>query len=156
MRRLSILLLLFLVSCVQTVKVQTPFDPAEVAFSQKPGTATVSGQAFMRRNDGLVVYGAGSPVFLVPESRMLREAVTKFEASNGMVKFEAADARMKAYIRQTQANGEGRFSFSNIPDGNYLVFTTVTWKAGDWSQGGEIYRYVTVAAGKNVDVILTR
>lgn len=143
-------------ACVQSVKVQTPFNPAEHEFAAKPGSAAVTGQAFMRRNDGIVVYAAGSRVMLLPASSYVREIYDASQRIYGAAKVDNLDPRLVQYTKLTQANGEGRFSFAGVPDGQYLIATNVVWMAGDWQQGGDLTRFVTVANGQDVDAILTR
>lgn len=145
-----------LAGCVQTVQMQTPFDPAQHEFANKKGTATVAGQAFMRRNDGIVVYAAGSQVYLLPNTAYIQEIVSKAAGAYGTINITNADQRLAQYIRRTQANGEGRFSFTGVADGSYIVGTNVSWMAGDYQQGGDLIQAVTISGGKSVDVILTR
>jgi hypothetical protein len=142
--------------CVQSVNITTPFNPAEHAYAAQAGRATVAGQAFMRRNDGIVVYAAGSPVLLLPYTSYTREIFAAAGNTYGNVQFENGDQRLRDYSKMTQANGEGRFTFSGIPDGQYYLITRVTWMAGDWQQGGDLTQVVTVSNGQSVDVILTR
>lgn len=64
----SVVALVFAAGCVLTYTVKTPFNPAEHEYAAKPGKAVVSGQAFLRRNDGMVVYAAGSRAYLLPNT----------------------------------------------------------------------------------------
>ncbi|MDH0117216.1 hypothetical protein N7379_22275 [Rhizobium pusense] len=148
--------ILSLVGCVQSVTVKTPFNPAEHEFAAKPGKATVSAQAFMRRNDGMVVYAAGSNAMLLPASSYVRELYDTSQKVYGSPTVSNLDIRLKDYTKIAQANGEGRFSFHGVPDGEYLVVTNVNWRAGDSAQGGDLTKFITVQNGQNVDVILTR
>ncbi|CUX23895.1 MULTISPECIES: hypothetical protein [Agrobacterium] len=147
---------LMLASCVQSVTVKTPFNTAEHEFAAKPGKATVSAQAFMRRNDGMVVYAAGSNAMLLPASSYVRELYDTSQKVYGAPPVTNLDIRLKDYTKIAQANGEGRFSFHGVPDGEYLVVTNVNWRAGDSTQGGDLTKFITVSNGQNVDVILTR
>ncbi|PTV73377.1 hypothetical protein [Agrobacterium pusense] len=147
---------LTLASCVQSVTVKTPFNPAEHEFAAKPGKAAVSAQAFMRRNDGMVVYAAGSNAMLLPASNYVRELYDTSQKVYGAPTVANLDIRLKDYTKIAQANGEGRFSFHGVPDGEYLVVTNVNWRAGDNTQGGDLTKFITVTNGQNVDVILTR
>lgn len=72
------------------------------------------------------------------------------------VKLTNLDARLAHYVKRTQADGEGRFTFGSVPDGNYAVSAMVTWMAGDTPQGGEVRQNVTISGGKSANLILTR
>lgn len=156
LKLVAIALLLFVAGCVQNVNIDTPFNPEIHAFAVKPGKATISGQAFFRRQDGMVVYAAGSPVLLLPATAYTREMFAKGSNTYAQVNFQNADKRLAEYIKKAQANGEGRFTFGGIADGDYLIVTRVTWMAGDSSQGGDLTQFVTVSSGQNVETILTR
>lgn len=151
-----VLALAFMTGCVQTYTIQTPFDPAEHAYAAKPGRAVVSGQAFLRRNDGMVVYAAGSRVYLLPNTSYVREIAATASGAFGNARLANGDQRLVQYSKVTQANGEGRFSFLGVPDGSYLVVTNVVWMAGNYTQGGDITQLVTVSNGQNVDIVMTR
>jgi hypothetical protein len=67
-----------LAGCATTPPPQTAsFCPSEAAFAHGKGAAVVRGQSFLRRDDGVVVYGAGSEVLLVPKVPNSEEAVQK-------------------------------------------------------------------------------
>lgn len=142
--------------CVQTATIDTPFDEASLQYAAGQGQATISGQGFMRRRDGIVVYGAGSAVALAPKVPYTEEAFNKVQAAPFGVNFTNSDPRLKKYVRKTQANGEGRFTFNNVPNGSYYVCTRIEWMAGNNSQGGELCETVTVSNGQNAEVLLTR
>lgn len=156
LRTIAIAAVLALGGCVQTATLETPFDNASHEFASKPGNATVTGQAFMRRNDGVVVYAAGSPVYLLPQTAYTSEMLNKSNAAYGNVNFTNADGRLVHYTKRAQANGEGRFTFNGIPDGPYIIITNVNWMAGDMRQGGDLSQRINVTGGQNVDAILTR
>ena len=146
---------LVLAGCVQTVAIDVPFSEAEHAYAIAAGRSTVSGQAFMRRNDGIVVYAAGSPVLLLPRTAYTNEIYRKATSATFGVNFTNMDQRLAKYSRKTTANGEGRFSFAGIPNGSYFVMTEVRLMAGDKPQGGDLVHIADVN-GQNVDVIMSR
>jgi hypothetical protein len=141
----------------------TPFSPAEVSFIKKPGAATITGQAFLRRNDGIVIYGAGSEVDLVPKSTYSDERIRKVygagKEADGTVLFgtpsifKDADPAYADYTLKTVADGEGKFTFTKVAAGAYYVISTVTWMA-EYQQGGSLMTPVTVTDKQTQQVIL--
>ena len=55
-----------------------------------------------------------------------------------------------AHTRTTKANVTGRFTFENVPPGEYFISSQVLWKPeGAWlSEGGLIYEKVTVTGAE--------
>lgn len=157
LRILGLALCIGVGSCVQTATLETPFRVEEHAFAINPGTATVVGQAFLRRNDGVVVYGAGSKVLLISVTSYTLEMANRAANAPFGIQLTNLDARLVQYVKQTQADGEGRFTFAGIPDGMYMVSAMVTWMAGDAPQGGEVRANINIIGGKDaINVILTR
>jgi len=136
----------------------TSFAPSEAAYINQQGKAAISGQAFLRRNDGIVVYGAGSEVSLIPATSYARERMASIYGGGKYAVWHAGfkndDPAYRAYIKNTVADGEGRFKFENIADGTYFITTTVTWFV-QYQQGGALMETVTITDGKSVDVIMS-
>jgi hypothetical protein len=143
-------------ACVRQVALQTQFNNSDFEFAAKPGKATITGQAFFRRKDGVVVYAAGNPVSLIPVNAYTMEIMTESRSSAFSVKITNSDPRLKNYIRQTTANREGRFTFTGVPDGPYVVATRVTWMAGDAQQSGDLTQQVAISNGQNVNLIISQ
>jgi hypothetical protein len=145
-------------ACVAAPKLTTTFNPAEAAFIHQQGRGSVKGQAFLRRNDGMVVYAAGSEVGLVPKTTYSTErmnAIYRGGKMNYFVPAPETPAGYEAAMRKTKANGEGRFEFTGVADGDYYVATKVQWMAGDIAQGGSLMEPVSVRNGATVEVIMT-
>jgi hypothetical protein len=150
--------LLTLTACV-TQKMESSFDPSAAAFIHTKGIGTISGQAFLRRNDGIVIYAAGSDVFLMPSTQYTDERTSKY--FRGMkftafdTRFESDDPRFKEFTRSTKADGEGRFVFNNVAPGIYHVVTSVFWMVGYNRQGGAMIETVSVDHGASVNVVMS-
>lgn len=124
----------------------------------------MSGQAFLRRNDGVVVYAAGSPVYLVPQTAYSDERMAKVfngakftqatELFGVGLTFKNDDPRYQQYVKSTVADGEGRFTFMNVAAGPYYLTTTVTWRA-EYVQGGGLLERINVVDGQPVQVMMT-
>lgn len=154
-------------------RIAVPFNPAEAEYSRKPGTATVRGQMFLRRKDGVVVYGAGSEAALIPRVSQ-SEAAMAASFNGGKIRMEARifganllaneiniEPTLMAYARRTKADGQGNFAFEGIPPGQYYVLGRVTWcvilRYGSCDQqGGDILEAIMVnPTDKAIQVILS-
>lgn len=137
-----------------------PFPEAEYATLPKSGKGTVSGQAFMKTVGGDVKLGAGSTINLNPVTSYSKWASENRAYAGGVTPY---DPRLLQYMRQTIADGSGRFSFKDVPDGEYFVTGAVTWQAVQGGayprlaqQGGVIWKMITVKNGESVEVMLTQ
>lgn len=150
---------MFVSGCVQETALRNSFIPSEVSFIKDKGDNTISGQAFLRRNDGIVIYAAGSVVTLIPKSPYTTERINAIYGGSKIayrkVKFTYDNPELQRWKRTVQANGEGRFVFSEVAKGDYYVTTTVSWKAGSAWQGGSLYAPVSVTSGESKDIVLT-
>lgn len=148
-----------LAGCVATPQIQSTFNPAEAAFIHKQGRGSISGQAFLRRNDGMVVYAAGSEVSLVPRTTYSTERIRAMYGGAKIAPLYGGSIPeppgYAEYMKVTKADGEGRFSFKGLPDGEYYVVTNVNWRVGYTIQGGYLMEPVTIRGGNAPDVIMT-
>jgi hypothetical protein len=162
----GLLTVILLAGCAaRTVQVSSTFDAKQAAYINTKGKATINGQAFLRRNDGIVVYAAGSKVFLIPVTAYAEERIAGLYQGkkyvNGLerVKIEAGDnPEYESYMRTTKANGEGRFVFSEVAQGLYFVNTAVGWcvptQNGCDQQGGNLMDRVSIQGAEKVELIL--
>jgi hypothetical protein len=166
-RAIGILCLtILLAGCVASQPAaQRGFNAAEAEFAKARGAGTVKGQLFLRRKDGVVVYGAGSEVRLVPRTAHSEEAVTN-SFKGGKLRLEmdyvsAAELRLdpglEAYSKRIKADGQGNFTFEGVPPGRYFVLGRVSWCApGAYGscnkQGGEIMESLEL---KGADRVIT-
>lgn len=137
----------------------TTFDPTQAAYINDKGSGTITGQAFLRRNDGIVVYAAGSEVNLIPKTTYSDERIAAIYGSGKLSMFGRTfkndDPEYYKYSRRTVANGEGRFTFTDVPDGDYYVTTQVIWQVQYSQQGGALMERVQIKGGKPVEIIMT-
>jgi len=137
-----------------------PFNAAEAEFAHARGTASVRGQLFLRRNDGVVVYGAGSDVRLVPltshseaiinsefSGRKLRQTIA-FAFVGARASGVIFDPGLGPYMRSAKADGQGNFTFGQVPPGFYYILGRVSWcapsRSGCDPQGGDLLETVRV------------
>lgn len=135
------------------------FEVSEYEPYAAKGTATISGQAFLKTQGGDVKYGAGETVILNPVTTYSKEwwSVSVERGRN----MSEPDSRTASYSRTTTADGEGRFKFEGLPAGEFYVACSVTWQyvagtryAYRKTTGGMVGAQVTVGAGEHKDVIL--
>lgn len=154
-----ICILLILCACVSTPQIQSQFDPEQASFIHEKGPAVLSGQAFLRRKDGIVIYAAGSKVRLIPKTTHSKERMGAIYGDRKIVsilpQMPQTDPRYEEMMRETKADGEGRFQFDQLANGAYYVSTYVNWEVDGSVQGGSIMETVTIADGKSVQVIVS-
>lgn len=142
----------FLVSGCQTARIDTAFDPKAADYVLAKGTGTIQGEAFLRRDLGAVVTGAGERVYLIPATDY---AVARFEKMFGGdrraffgASVEAAPDEYNRLRRETKVDMKGKFVFENVAPGRYIVATRVFWteptKYFKVTEGGAVYDIVDV------------
>lgn len=162
MRRVVLVIAVLAVGCVtipQPVQHLAVYDESALAWANAPGTAVVTGQAFLKTLGGDVKYAAGNPVYMLPVSDYTTEW---FDAVivRGTSVTSAADTATGKFERVATADGAGKFRFTGVAAGKYYLWSAVYWSVasyGGLSQtGGQAYATITVAAGDSVNAILTR
>lgn len=157
-RLFGIFLIFMLGACSSTGTLTTAFDANAAAFINASGSADITGQAFLRRNDGIVVYGAGSEVRLIPKTAYSDERMQQIYGSGKQSylgrAFTNDDPDYYNYVRTVIADGEGRFTFENVANGEYYLVTSVTWMVQYVQQGGLLMERVSVTGGQDVNVIM--
>lgn len=150
---------LILYACVSAPQIRSQFDPEQAAFIHEKGPAILTGQAFLRRKDGMVVYAAGSKVWLIPRTTYSEERMAAIygdrKINSYLLKMPQTDPRYHEMVRETKADGEGRFQFEHLADGYYYVSTHVNWEVDGSDQGGSIMETVRITGGKSAHVILS-
>jgi hypothetical protein len=149
---------LLLSGCAQTAQLSSSFNQQEAQYIRTKGKAQISGQLFLRRNDGVVVYGAGSTVSLIPSTGYARERIkaiygaAKYRAATVPLKFENEDPAYAEFIRTTKADGQGNFSFTEVAPGDYFVSGLVTWcvpsQLGCLTQGGALMENAKITSAE--------
>ena len=158
---------LILGGCAQApreVTLSTSFDEKEAAFIKKKGDGTITGQAFLRRKDGVTVPAAGSEVRLIPVTAHSTERINILRGLSGAGKtlpFRAAatftndNPEYYKFFRATKADGDGRFTFNDVATGDYYVITFVYWTVRNSTQGGTLYERVTIQGKETTNVVLS-
>ncbi len=157
------LAMLMLVGCVAPrVPRNTTFDASEYAWSTKPGTGVVTGQAFVTTLGGDVKYAAGKTVGLLPVTSYSTEwyerAVCRGE------KLEDSPPEVATFTRRVSGDGQGNFKFKDVPAGEYYVGSYIGWlvpwagygSSGMSETGAWAHAKVTVREGQTTEVIATQ
>ncbi|OWJ67106.1 hypothetical protein [Inquilinus limosus] len=148
----------------KVIRPQAPFVESEYAAYRGSGTGTIEGQGFLRQNGGGVVTCAGSKVWAAPATAYSREMTGIFEAgwSQLTADFVTIDNPNQGRLfregieRETQCDAQGNFVFRNLPAGQWIVSTAVTWQVGYEAQGGYVRQETALADGQTVRLLLTR
>lgn len=125
----------------------TPAAPAAVSADyypySKPGTGVIDGQAFVVVRGGDVLLdtqgfltsisdnartASGSDVTLDPATPFAMEWYMKDGTSLRRFGDAPKDQAFRAARRTTVADESGRFKFTGLPAGRYIVRTTITWQ----------------------------
>lgn len=141
---------------------QSSFQLDEYAPYRAKGTATLSGEAFLRTRGGDVRYAAGENVMLIPATAYSTEFLV-FDLIQGKKEIvPVLDKRLYDEIRTAQADSKGRFSFTDIPDGAYILYTSIYWALPYASSsylstaGGPVWKHVSVKEGEHKTIVLTK
>ena len=141
------------------------FDEADYVPFAKPGTGSISGQAFAKTQRGNVRYAAGDKITLIPTTvygvtwmGMMRRdisSVLSYGNNPDYIKHLPMDPRAATFTRTTTADAEGRFRFDELAPGDYVVFTTIRWMTSSTRYSGAFfYGRVTAENGKKTTVNL--
>lgn len=144
--------------------VMPEFHQAEYDALSKTGSGGVKGQAFMKTKGGEFKKAGGERVTLRPKTEYTRKLALLPTSLYKRTVIGAVSPTIYEYDRTTTADSDGRFEFTEVPDGNYYVTTNVSWSVFypgvltpvESKQGGTITSEVTVAGGKVSSVMLTR
>lgn len=138
-----------------------PFDEAEYNALPKVGTGTVKGQVFAKTRGGDVKKGAGNNVILIPAT-VYGNLRYREQVIGGKLLAKAEDPRYARYVREQTTDGDGRFTFTNVPSGKYYAVSYITWEAPSSNpylttetQGGKVHKEIEVQNDQTLEVILT-
>lgn len=159
-RVLAVCVVVSMAGC-QTAKIDASFDPAAAGYVLKPGTGTIEGQAFLRRDYGWLVTAAGERVFLIPATSY---AVERFSAMFGgdMRSYygnpvDEPPSDYYRFRRETKVDRYGKFSFEKVAKGRYIVATRIFWTEprSYLTRGGAIYDVVDVRDDETTQAIIS-
>ncbi len=140
-------------------RMATAFDPAAAAWVKQPGTGRIAGRAYLVDAEGQVRAGPYREISLYPETPYTVEMVEAAERGQ----YVTPDIRLSEFERQAPLDAEGRFAFSDLPAGRYVLYTLITWQDrrplsmyGVYNRGAALARRVEIGPGQSLAVELTR
>lgn len=129
------------------------FDPADSAPYEGVGPGTLEGQAFLVTAGGDVKVGAGRRVWLIPATKYWTEWYERTAVAGEVI--EPA-AREVPRAKDTIADAEGRFRFTELPLGDYYVGCWIDWQITQYSRSGGMARAaVSLKDSRPVSAIVT-
>lgn len=139
-----------------------PFDAEAAQRQLVDGPNSIKGSALLRQAGGGVVTCAGGVVYLMPVTEAAKEwARYVYGSPSGgfryatmpTLTFKGRD-NLFAATKSVTCDAQGTFRFEHVADGDFYVFTRITWLAGR-VQGGSIMRPVKLSGGQTVDTVLS-
>lgn len=120
----------------------------ETAPYLKKGSGTIAGVVTIVANGNTMVAGAGAGVFLTPATTWANWRLQHFVIEDNEVP-EKSQAQL-AWLTKTDA--QGRFDFTDLPPGQYLLLSQVFLAGGS----DVAYARVQLGAGEKAEVNVTR
>ncbi len=147
----------------------TPYFEDDFRFWKGAGTASLSGEASLKLDDGRMVTCAGNTVTLLPATQYNMELEQAFGKGAGYPPDYNKQAHV--YNREAPCDPTGHFRFEKIPYGvKWIVLSRLTWQdapdesmmsyitaitsvVSDGTKGGYIYQEVPLHEGNNTIVL---
>ncbi|MCS5551626.1 MAG: hypothetical protein NZ811_08945, partial [Gammaproteobacteria bacterium] len=128
------------------------------------GDNSITGSAFLRQGGGGIVNCAGNDVLLIKQNRIARSAYAREVNSLGYsvrnasavdpkhTQFEEQLRRLNAsQSKRTSCDVDGKFQFSNVAPGDYIIKTKVYWVVANEGQGGILGKRITIPSNSSGD-----
>jgi len=147
----------------EPVPLEARFQSDAVKFVREPGTATVSGKAFLRLKDGTLKDCAGFAIELLPVAPYSNERIFKTYGNNerGQIlleqnppKFTPDAPEYHEMLLKGACDATGVFRFTQVPAGDYYVMAFLIWEQGGAKAGGAAMKRIHVDAGATIETEL--
>lgn len=155
----------------ETVRLETPFQPEQVAWATEAGSNRIEGTALLRTRGGEPRTCATLDVGLIPWSRHAGERMAHLYGSlkggfnpigelGRHPRWAKDEPAFYDSVRRAKCDAEGRFEFDELPDGEWFVEAVVTWEAprvnfSGGPQGGTLMQRVKLEGGRTQKLVLT-
>lgn len=153
----AIAALALLVACLPQHELKASFSMADHQPWSAMGNASIDGEGFIRRPNGLLARCSGNKIYLVPASAYFREWIDIRRAGAQVANAVELTKTHKAAQRETQCDQRGRFAFSGLPAGKWFVITRISYEArtDNFSEDALFVIEAETIPAKRTDVILS-
>jgi hypothetical protein len=172
---ISILLLIMpavAISCAYSLeKKSSKFHPAEYKSYDKPGTASISGQAFITKGENEHIYANGCTVVLHPVTNYSAEFFRKVFLKEHHCKVPPYEHQVDSkYTKTSIADRLGKLKFEGLSASDYYLFTVIpqVQKEGGGPLGishllrqtkdgrGQLWAIVKLSEGEHEEMFLSK
>jgi peptidyl-prolyl cis-trans isomerase A (cyclophilin A) len=130
-----------------------PSQEQEYSLLPLSGKSDVTGQAFLKTRGGDIKFAAGEKVYLEPVTEF---STQWYEVQSARpLPLTTSNSKASKYSKVTTADATGKFNFSGIPAGAYFLITKVTWEVANNTQGGTIFKRISIKEGEKLNAILS-
>lgn len=139
-------------------RVTTDYSELEKNLSKPKGT--VKGQAFLKQRNGGVIKAAGNVIILNPVNEMSQQYVDVviLNKDGNLKVLEPISPEYMKYFYQAECDADGNFEFKDVPEGEYFIYTAITWEVpsryGANTSGGWVLETTNVKANSENSVML--
>lgn len=141
------------------------FDEKDVQWAMEAGDSSVSGQAFIKLEDGSFKGCDGFTMELLPVTDYSKERIfttyKSFEQGQILIsqnppKFTPDPKAFHDLVIKKKCGEGDKFSFENVSAGEYFVMAFIFWKdeAENKMQGGGVMKKITLGKNKDLNVTL--
>lgn len=146
--------MLALAGCRGEVEKTIAFSAVEHQPYAANGTATIDGEGFLRRPNGLLARCSGAYVYLVPATPYFREWVEINRKGGAVANAKELAGAHQSAIRKVQCDMQGRFLFTQLPAGKWYAVTRVSYDGAEWNAAQTLTAEIETKAGEVVKAIL--
>lgn len=149
------------------VAINATFSQGDVAWFSEKGNNTLQGSALLRTRGGTAKTCAAYEVKLVPYTEYAAERMDYIYGNSKKGYVSAGPRRSFEFTpdvaeyhetrKQTSCDAQGKFEFTELPDGDYYIVAPVVWSVGTvYSQGGSLMEQISLANGETKKIVMTR
>lgn len=160
---LALLSSLLLSSC--TMYIKAPFDQDQARRMMMPGNNTITGSALFKQRGGGIVTCAGREIRLIPATDYAIERVMKVYKNSAhgwlepvpyMPRFVPDEPFFYTLSKTTMCNVQGFFTFNDIADGDFFVFSNIEWHVEFVKHGGTLMQRIAIQGGQVAEIVISQ